>query len=134
MTDDPVIELTIPGTFLSERKRQVGKFRVDMADRVEFKAKVALFAVQVRPPEPLDEPLHMEIVWQMIKPKSYRKQEDWPWKKPDLDNLAKILIDPLNGILFRDDAQICELHLVKQFGPVEEIRVRIWKVCADWPY
>ena len=138
MTDDPVIELIIPGHFLSERKRQVrmGKFaaRVDMADRVEFKAKVAVFAAQVAPPELLDEPLRLEIIWQSVKPKSYRKHEDWPHKKPDLDNLVKILLDPLTGILFRDDAQICEHHLVKRFGPTEQITVRIWRLCSEWPY
>jgi len=27
-----------------------------------------------------------------------------------------------------------EHHLVKQFGPTEEIRIYIWRLCDKWPY
>ncbi|MBN2065973.1 MAG: RusA family crossover junction endodeoxyribonuclease [Candidatus Thermoplasmatota archaeon] len=36
-------------------------------------------------------------------------------KRPDIDNLAKAVIDGLNGIAFRDDAQIADLHVTKKY-------------------
>jgi len=36
-------------------------------------------------------------------------------KRPDIDNLAKAIIDGLNGIAFRDDGQIADLHVTKKY-------------------
>ena len=35
--------------------------------------------------------------------------------KPDLDNLAKV-IDGLNGVVWVDDSQICDLHVYKRYS------------------
>jgi Holliday junction resolvase RusA-like endonuclease len=46
--------------------------------------------------------------------------------KPDADNLLKML-DGLNGVVWVDDAQICELQLIKRYAlkPLTKITVRI---------
>jgi Holliday junction resolvase RusA-like endonuclease len=36
-------------------------------------------------------------------------------KRPDIDNLAKSVIDGLNGVAFKDDGQIADLHITKKF-------------------
>ena len=36
-------------------------------------------------------------------------------KRPDIDNLAKSVIDGLNGIAFKDDGQIADLHVTKKY-------------------
>ena len=36
--------------------------------------------------------------------------------RPDIDNLAKAILDGLNGIAFTDDSQVVELHLYKLWG------------------
>ena len=33
--------------------------------------------------------------------------------KPDVDNVAKLLLDCLSGILYVDDAQVVDLHIFK---------------------
>ena len=43
---------------------------------------------------------------------SSRKETIVPMK-PDNDNLAKLLLDSLSGVLFVDDAQIVDLHIYK---------------------
>ncbi len=47
-------------------------------------------------------------------------------KKCDCDNLAKIILDALNGIAYDDDSQICKLYVSKQYGkePRTEIILR----------
>ncbi len=43
-----------------------------------------------------------------------------PTKKPDVDNIAKIILDSLNGIAYKDDSQIIELMVVKSYTEDEE--------------
>lgn len=37
-------------------------------------------------------------------------------KKPDADNVAKAVLDALNGIAWRDDAAVADLHTSKRWG------------------
>lgn len=60
-------------------------------------------------------------------PKSYPKKRiqaireglEQPQKKPDADNIAKIILDSLNKIAFDDDSQVVELIVIKRY--TEEI-------------
>lgn len=47
-------------------------------------------------------------------------------KKPDLDNLAKFILDVGNGILWKDDSMITELHLEKRYSenPYTNIEIK----------
>lgn len=49
-----------------------------------------------------------------------------PQGKPDLDNIAKIACDALNGMLWRDDAQVIALHVQKLYGDRPGLSVRAW--------
>ena len=48
-----------------------------------------------------------------------------PTKKPDIDNIVKIILDALNKIAFKDDNQITKLDVEKKYGTVERIYVKI---------
>lgn len=56
-------------------------------------------------------------------PKSYSKKRvqaiteglEHPIKKPDADNIGKIILDSLNDIAFHDDSQIVELIVIKRW-------------------
>lgn len=48
-----------------------------------------------------------------------------PTKKPDLDNVAKVVCDALNGIAYHDDTQICRLALYKHYGETPRVEVEI---------
>lgn len=71
--------------------------------------------------------LSVELDFYFIPPKSYTKKrlksiidkEELYVKKPDLDNLAKGVLDALNGICFEDDAQIVEMTLRKHYSDIE---------------
>ena len=61
-------------------------------------------------------------------PKSYTKKRvqairdglEMPLKKPDSDNIAKIVLDSLNKIAFDDDAQVVELIVIKRWTEEQE--------------
>lgn len=48
-----------------------------------------------------------------------------PTKKPDIDNIVKIILDALNKIAFKDDNQITKLDVEKKYDTVERIYVKI---------
>ena len=48
-----------------------------------------------------------------------------PTKKPDCDNVGKIIADALNGIAYRDDAQIVEMHIEKYYAGEPRVEVTI---------
>ena len=48
-----------------------------------------------------------------------------PTKKPDADNIVKIICDALNGIAYKDDTQVVELEIKKVYGEVEKVIVEI---------
>ena len=45
--------------------------------------------------------------------------------KPDLDNLAKSVLDSVNGIAYKDDSQITVLHIEKAYGEEPGIELKI---------
>lgn len=78
--------------------------------------------------EPLDGALRMTIRACYPHPKSWSKRkrsERWKTSKPDADNLAKICGDALNGIVYKDDAQIAELTIQKQYGVLTGLTITI---------
>ena len=44
-----------------------------------------------------------------------RKKELFPTKKPDCDNIAKVICDALNGVAYHDDTQVVKLEVRKVF-------------------
>ena len=48
-----------------------------------------------------------------------------PTKKPDIDNIAKIILDALNKLAFNDDNQITKLNIEKIYSEEEKIYVKI---------
>ena len=45
--------------------------------------------------------------------------------KPDSDNLAKFVLDALNGTYYRDDSQIYDLSVHKRYGDVDSVRIEL---------
>lgn len=76
--------------------------------------------------EPTEKAIQIEIQFGFEIPKSYSKvkrQEALTighLKKPDLDNLAKAVLDALNGLAYKDDSQIVGLNLLKEYSALNK--------------
>lgn len=46
-------------------------------------------------------------------------------KKPDCDNIAKIILDSLNKIAYHDDSQVVNLYVSKQYNEIPHVSVTI---------
>ena len=81
----------------------------------------------------------MHIIAVYPIPASYSKRDKaaalagdlLPAKKPDADNVAKVIADALNGLAYDDDAQITDLLVVKRYGADPEVHVKLWPVQED---
>ena len=86
--------------------------------------------------EPYDGQLRAEIEVFIQVPKSDSKLnkqakiigEIRPTIKPDCDNLAKSILDSLNGWAYRDDKQVIELSVKKFYAEQSEVRVKLMEV------
>lgn len=48
-----------------------------------------------------------------------------PVVKPDIDNVVKLALDAMNGRVYQDDAQVCALDVIKQYGRRPGIEVMV---------
>ena len=48
-----------------------------------------------------------------------------PTKKPDIDNVVKVVLDSMNKFAFRDDTQITKLEVEKVYSLEEKIFIKI---------
>ena len=133
------VEFFIPGQPVSKgrprftvRPAKTGTFAraYTPAKTRAYETTVAQYAkIAIR--KPLDGPVRVDLVFTMPIPQSLSKTRQKALigqphaKKPDLDNLIKSCFDPLNGIAWADDSQVCELHARKVYGETPGVLVRI---------
>ena len=133
------IEFIVPGDPRGKgrpRFSRVGKFTKTYTD-AKTKAYEELIATAARramiPDEPLETPVvvHMEI--NVPIPSSYSKKRkeacllglEMPCKKPDIDNIAKGVLDAMNGIVYKDDVQVIRLALQKHYSTEPGVYIMI---------
>lgn len=81
--------------------------------------------------EPSIKPFRAKIIAVFEPPKSIskKKREELLYgeytKKPDSDNVAKAILDSLNGLAYKDDNQISELLVLKHYGDENKILVEL---------
>lgn len=83
--------------------------------------------------KPLEGRLAVNIKAIFSIPKSTKKQDIEkmlensisPTKKPDIDNIVKIILDAMNKFAFKDDTQITKLSVEKVYGEEEKVVISI---------
>ena len=80
-----------------------------------------------------DEPICVNLVFGMPIPQSTPKSRREAMregvirhtKRPDVDNLAKSVLDALNGVAWEDDSQIVRLSVSKQYRETPDVYIYI---------
>lgn len=73
----------------------------------------------------------IKAFYEVPKSYSFKKKFDCisgkirPTTKPDNDNIAKIILDALNGLVFSDDKQVVDLYVEKCYSLEPRVRVII---------
>ena len=86
---------------------------------------------------PLEAVLEMRIPipasWSKAHKAAALAGTELPTSKPDIDNVAKAILDACNGVVFRDDAQVVVLIATKAFSEEPGVRVVIREVQNERP-
>lgn len=86
----------------------------------DWRARVAGAAQDAANGAPLlDGPVSLQLQFWLPKPASAPKRRRvWPTgaRSGDVDKLSRCVLDALTGVLFRDDAQVVDLHASKDYG------------------
>lgn len=51
-----------------------------------------------------------------------------PVIKPDIDNIAKIVLDALNGVAYKDDKQVVKLGCFKRYAAESRLMIKVERV------
>ena len=90
---------------------------------------IRIAAAKYAPREPIQGPIILDLFFVMPIPKSAKHIcSTYHTKRPDVDNLAKLVLDALAG-WWNDDAQVAELKCVKKYGhePGVNVLVQWWE-------
>ncbi len=90
-------------------------------------------AIAMRGRKPLGGPVAMTMDARIAVPKSWSKQDTadalagriFPTGKPDLDNIEKLCLDGMNGIVWIDDAQVVTVIKAKRYAARAEVVITI---------
>jgi len=136
-----MINLTILGEPKAQKRHRhvrmgsfVRQYDPSASDKGDFLSIVQSNA----PKEPLAVPLAVAIRFYFTRPKSHFRtgknshvMKDtaplWHTSKPDVDNMAKFLMDSLNKIYWKDDSYIADCWITKQYDdkPRTEIEITL---------
>jgi Holliday junction resolvase RusA-like endonuclease len=136
----PTIRLTIPGKPISKKRPRFfrkGKGVGTYSDQQTEAGKTMLFiSSQLKGMEPIEGAVSFKAVFYMPIPKSTSKKKKtmmmagsiYHTKKPDCDNLEKFIWDCLNGLAWKDDAQVIRSTVFKRYDDNPRTEITIKKV------
>lgn len=81
----------------------------------------------------IDDPIRVTIIAYFGIPKSTSKKKEAemlkdnirPTKKPDIDNITKIILDALNEFIYKDDTQVVELVVKKYYDVIPKVYLKV---------
>lgn len=129
---------TIPGKVQAkQRPRFNGKFAYTQRETVAYENWVkTCYLEKYKGQKLLEKPLKVKIIAYYDIPKSTSKKkqkmmldnEIFPTIKPDVDNIAKSILDSLNGIAYLDDKQVVKLIVEKYYATIANVAVMIEEI------
>ncbi len=129
-----VVSFTIPGEPKAKQRPRVAKGHAYTPEQtVNYENWVKACYLESVGQEKLEGEIRATIVAYFKVPKSASKKDKLamlssakkPTKKPDVDNIAKIILDPLNLLAYDDDKQIVELRVAKRYSEQPRVEVQL---------
>lgn len=134
-----MIQFSIPIAPVPKGRPRLSRFGTYTPQKTkDFEDGVRVYARQAMgQQEPLESPIEAFLYFRMGVPQSYSKKRTQAClsgselpvtRNGDLDNLTKGVLDAFNGIIFKDDCQIVEMHLTKVYAEQAGIDVLIKEI------
>jgi len=100
-------------------------------DKTDFLKQCLAF----KPKIPYNFPVGIRLIFGVKRPLAHytkrglRKDASfYAFKKPDLDNYIKLVLDALNGVFYKDDSLICSIHAKKIYTTKPFTEIRLFKL------
>lgn len=132
------IHFTVPGKPMGKQRPRVLKSGVAFTpnETVNYETTVKWAYISQYSDKPLEGPIAMNIRAYFAIPKSTSKNKKEkmetgiirPTRKPDMDNIVKIIADALNGVAYRDDSQIVKCSIEKLYSDQPRVEIEIEEV------
>jgi Holliday junction resolvase RusA-like endonuclease len=128
------ISFTVPGLPVPWARAAGGATRARFTPAKQRSAAGAIKLIAqaaMRGARPLEGPVRLEVIaiWPWPKTWSAKKRDGrsdvWKTSRCDVDNVAKLVSDSLNGVAWIDDAQIVDLRAAKLYGDFPKLAVKI---------
>ena len=132
-----IYEFEIPGKIIGKGRPRLNSYtgQVYTPTRTKDYENLVIQYFMLKYPRftPFEGRVSVEITANFEVPKSAKKPEKElmlenklnPLKKPDIDNIVKIILDAMNECAFKDDTQITKLAVEKKYAQTESIYVKI---------
>ncbi len=142
MTARTICQFEIPGRPISWKRSGQRHGQKDVFDeQKKIKEGIARLAYNAMkgPAVAKGVPVYMEMVcvydiptsWKLGKQSAAHQGVVFHTGRPDQDNLQKLVMDALSGVVYADDAQIAKSSFVKRFGKPARTIVRFTEL-PDW--
>ncbi len=130
-------EFEVPGEIVGKERPRINMYTGSVYTPNKTKDYEALiqqyFRLKYPHFEALQGRIYINIVAYLKIPKSTSKAKTnvmlenkiSPTKKPDVDNIAKTILDAMNGFVFKDDNQVSKIQVEKRFALEEKIEVSV---------
>lgn len=126
------VEIFLDGVPVPKERHRFGAGRVygtTRTTRYEKSLRAAALGVMAGR-APFTGPVEADLLMVLAVPKSWPKERQdaalegkiLPLRRPDADNIVKVLLDSLNRVVFEDDAQVTNLRFRKRYGS----KTRVW--------
>lgn len=135
-----VIKFTVPGAPVGKGRPKVstrgGKFAKMYTPEktANYETMVALAAQQAMVGRTLlSGPVEVQMAILLPIPASWSKKKQaaaiagqvYPTKKPDADNVVKAIFDGINGVVWNDDVQACDIVVRKRYAETPGVEVLV---------
>ncbi|WP_147695970.1 RusA family crossover junction endodeoxyribonuclease [Vogesella mureinivorans] len=135
-----VIKFTVPGAPVGKGRPKVstrgGKFAKMYTPEktANYETLVAMAAQQAMVGRALlAGPVEVQMAILLPIPASWSKKKQaaaiagqvYPTKKPDADNVVKAIFDGINGVVWNDDVQACDIVVRKRYAETPGVQVLV---------
>lgn len=133
MTNSPVVEFTVAGGIVPwARAGGRGRLRFTRRPQREYMATIrAAAAAAMAGRAAIDGPIELTItaVWEWPRRLSAKQRAtagvELKATRPDAGNVAKLIEDALNAIVWADDARVSDTHIYKRYGDAPGVTVAV---------
>ena len=132
-----IYEFEVPGEIVGKGRPRLNTYTNQIYTPLKTKDYETLvkqyFRLKYPRYETLENRIHVKIIsyFKILKSTNKHNAEEMlngnlsPTKKPDIDNIIKVILDALNKMAFKDDNQITKIEVEKVYSTEEKVYIKI---------